>query len=234
MATKQMECLIWGYLRTNIESQFKHLIIPNDIKLIILNHVGKLFIDSVILSDDEKSTLYSLLKKRWNTSFITFDLVYRGTRDTFSPKAFYTKCNIINNLIIISTEQTPNNNVFGGFTKLKWNENDGKYGKDKDAFLFLIRSSANYPSGIFDIKPDKITFAIQPDREAGYLCSFGDNTSGNTHDIWLKANNGGDTGSECGDSYKVPIDKGKYYLTGNNGKCSFKYKEIETFQMSWG
>ena len=96
-----MKLLIWGYLRKNIEIKFKQIIIPNDIKLLFLKYTGNTLIDSLILTENEKYEFYSLLSKKWNSTFIGFKLLYTTTHDTRSHIEFYEKCNVANTLCLI-------------------------------------------------------------------------------------------------------------------------------------
>eukprot|EP01084_Bolivina_argentea_P225225 380673_1 len=236
----QMQMCIWGYLRENIEDEFKYLIIPNEIKLVLLKYTGNLLIDSLILTNEEKYTIQSLLNKKWNTEFIEFNLVWRGSRDGFGCSSFYSNCNVTNTLCVIEATQNDTTNVFGGYTQLKWDSlKNNEYGKDKNAFLFLIRSSSGYPAEIFDILPNQTHCAIQNSKEDGYICCFGAVANESSNEIFISEDKGFYTTCENGDTYDVPSEKGNRYLLGNNSlsgpsrSSRFAAKEIEMFQISF-
>ena len=125
--------------------------------------------------------------------------------------------------------------MFGGFTTLPWNSIEhGEYGTDKDAFLFLIRSSSDYPSGIFDIWEERAKYAIQNQSKSGYICCFGQDYGGN--EIFIQASKSSrfqQMGAENGDDYKIPKGEGVYYLLGNDGTWKFHSNRLEVFQMEY-
>jgi hypothetical protein len=63
-------------------------------------------------------------------------LLYRGTRDGFTAKAFHEKCDGKANTVTII--KTDGNYVFGGYTSAKWHSDD-KYINDPNAFIFSLR-----------------------------------------------------------------------------------------------
>ena len=59
----------------------------------------------------------------------------RGSVDGFSSEVFHQKCdNKGPTLTVIKA----NDRVFGGFTKLEWDNNSGRKYNDTDAFLFRV------------------------------------------------------------------------------------------------
>ena len=231
---KKIELLISGWVRKQIEEKFNKMIVPNGIKYMIVLYVVFLEIDSLILKDTEKNKLYDLLSKKWNTSFIECKLLYRGSRDGYNSKTFYNKCSVENTLCIIETDQSPKNNVFGGFTTKSWKRSGYMHIKDENAFLYLLRSSADYPAEVFDIKPDKVdkAFVYFP----GYILFFGSIGIPGAS-IWIQNNCGYDTGAYNGESYQLPDEYGKAYFLGNpHGHTPypdtrFIPKEVEVFQV---
>ena len=65
------------------------------------------------------------------------------------------------------------NNVFGGYTSKSWTKS-GSYCKDKNAFLFLLRSSKNYKPQIFNLLTDKQNnhLPIENDKSLTSLFNF--------------------------------------------------------------
>eukprot|EP01084_Bolivina_argentea_P313411 542754_1 len=127
-------------------------------------------IPSSILTETEICTLGSLLQqsgkglsdKRWS-------LLYRGSRDGFTANVFHNKCD--GKAKTLSIIRTDSNNVFGGFASVPWTRNGG-WTADNDAFIFLIRSSKNYPSQVFATqKEENKEYAVY--HHSSYMCAFG-------------------------------------------------------------
>ena len=94
----------------------------------------------------------STLCEKLKAQKLTFKLLYRATRDGDSEDQLHSKCDNMNNtLVIIKTKE---NNIFGGFTTALLNCING-YNFDDYAFLFSInnnkiynlKSHRNYASG---------------------------------------------------------------------------------------
>lgn len=90
------------------------------------------FIDSIILSDSEKSALVTLGP---NGGFKSFILLYRATRDGFFGNTFHSKCDSKSPTVILIKSNL--NSVFGGYTAALWNPSGYKY--DATAFLYSLR-----------------------------------------------------------------------------------------------
>ena len=82
------------------------------------------------------------------------EIIYRASRDGVSKDEFYKKCNLKANTICII--QTPQNNVFGGFTSLKWLEPtrdiEVEHMKDPKAFVYIIRSSEGDDAKLYPVQ----------------------------------------------------------------------------------
>eukprot|EP01084_Bolivina_argentea_P221950 375788_1 len=173
-------------------------------------------IQSSILKQAEVLTLSSLfrqsrkqLSKRWN-------LLYRGSSDGFGANIFHKKCdNKPKTLSIICTDS---DNVFGGYASVPWTSEDG-YKSDNDAFIFLIRSSKNYPPQMFtELKEEMKQNAVLHSRN--FMCTFG----GGDICIWDNCNT--NTPSYvCNVGFmNIPTT---YYLNGETRW--FKVTDIEVF-----
>jgi hypothetical protein len=91
------------------------------------------FANSQILSTSEAKQLYSYIRETSDT------LLYRGSRDGFTPRAFHSKCDgKANTVTIIKTDK---NYVFGGYTASPWKSDRGTYGSDSTAFIFSLRKN---------------------------------------------------------------------------------------------
>eukprot|EP01084_Bolivina_argentea_P037105 68583_1 len=216
-----LNLLIYGYIR-NMEATHNYLIVPIGIKNFIIKYFGYLILESVIINFEEKKKLYFLLTKKWNKSFINFNLLYRASRDSFQSSVFHKQCAVANTLCILKWKEGSNINIFGGFTTQKWNGPNGTHSTDKNAFLYLLASSAGYPSQIFDIKPEMAKYAIG--HLDHYLCFFGQI---GRCEIWVMNDKGYDTGATNEKTYKIPEEYGNNYLLGNTGGANSIGRNIE-------
>ena len=164
----------------------------------------------------KKKIFINLIKSSNKNIGTKFSLIYRASRDGWKSSDFHTKCDNKGKTICIVRSDT--NNVFGGFTSVSWTTDSGKFHKDSNAFLFLIRSSKNYESQIFNLKTEKKDYAVQ--HYWNYMCRFGDGC-----DIVIYMSCNTNTYSyTCQSSYDIPD---KHYLNGGNR--NFKVEEIEVF-----
>eukprot|EP01084_Bolivina_argentea_P283078 484719_1 len=203
-----------GYIR-EIKASIIHLIIPNDINILCFNYYcGGFAMDSVILTKNEKINFYNLLKTKRLGNTI-WRLLYRGSTNGFDCVLCHKKCQY--NARILWIIHTDSNNVFGAYTSSEWNR-EKKDHKDAESFVFLIRSSNNYPTACFDLinkNSDTIRFNIN------YFCTIGE-----CYDISIYKNCHKDTYCTFSKQgyYKM---KRRYYLNGN--ERNFLVKEIEIF-----
>ena len=80
------------------------------------------------------------IEKQLKKEVISYDLLYKATKDGDKSENFHSKCdNIENTLIII---KTTNNEIFGGFTTKCWNSLG--YINDPKAFVFSINNQKIY------------------------------------------------------------------------------------------
>lgn len=128
---------------------------------------------SEILESAEIQKLHSLLANHWKTLFIDWELLYSGV----SSAEFYENCcSAPQTLCVIEARNMEGKiNVFGGYTSQKWENpvdgHDFTYSCDPNAFLYLIRSSCDYPPAVYPILEDKKDTAIG--NHKGYMCFFG-------------------------------------------------------------
>ena len=104
------------------------------------------------------------------------DILYRGTRDGFKAANFHDKCdNKGATLTIIKV----NSNIFGGYTEMSWNGNNG-YIKDPNAFIFSLINNKNLP---FVAKVENSTYSIYSNSSYGPTFGFG--KYGSNNDIFI-------------------------------------------------
>ena len=100
------------------------------------------------------------IEKQLKKNVISYDLIYKATRDGDKSENFHSKCdNVENTLVIIKTTL---GKIFGGFTTKLWNHT-ANYTNDPLAFAFSINNQKIY--NILDNK--KGEFAIYPDNSYG-------------------------------------------------------------------
>ena len=152
------------------------------------------------------------------------ELIYRGTRDGTTSRAFHKKCD--NQGPTVCLYKNENNYIFGGFTSLSWTSPENSiYQSDPYSFIFTL-------TNIHNTSPKKL-----PNSST---------MSNMRHNI----NNGPTFGGKIAEfaiyedfliqssysnfpqKYKDLLGKGKSIFTSdpNNNSLYFKIKEIEVFK----
>lgn len=168
--------------------------------------------------NEKYNFIKSILSEKLKSQNLTFKLLYKATRDGDSEDEFHSKCDNINNtLVIIKTKE---NNIIGGFTTTLWNCING-YNYDDYAFLFStcnnkiynIKSNRVYATGCY--KGSCLLFGIANDylKELYLSNKFLSNYNSYTY-------NGG-----------TYFDKNDPPFILNNGKRNFLVKECEIYQV---
>ena len=181
-------------------------------------------IDSNILDLPKKN---EYLKKIYEwTGGKKMQLLYRGSRDGTSCKAFHEKCDKESPTICLYKNEK--NNIFGGYTNFIWTSPDSRtFYPDKYSFIFTL-------SNIYDIEPTKFPI-LNCDRsirhEKGEGPTFGGNPNITNPDIgvysdYIKE----ESFSGFPESYKDTVGKGHSIFTGIKDHY-FKVKEIEVFKI---
>jgi hypothetical protein len=98
---------------------------------------------SLILSFQEQTSLVNM------TNSLNGILLYRGTRDGFTNKAFHDKCDGKANTVTLI--KTSKGYVFGGYASSKWTS-ERKFISDSNAFIFSIRRNRSSNSLKFMVK----------------------------------------------------------------------------------
>eukprot|EP01084_Bolivina_argentea_P008329 15607_1 len=176
----------------------------------------KIVIDSVILTSKEKNIFVALMKSSGKNVGGKFSLLYRASRDGWTANDFHGKCD--NKGKTVALIHTDINNVFGGYASIPWTSKDQSIA-DKNAFLFLIRSSKDYKPQIFNLLPNNENVAVSDFKDM--LCEWGSES-----DISICANCHQNKSSGTQKyAYNIPQ---KHYLNGDVKK--FKVTEIEVFK----
>ena len=190
------------------------------------------YIDSKILGKNELFTLDRMVFKQLNRNEMEWKLLYRGSEHGFTSNNFASKCDYKQNIIVII--ETTKNMVFGGYTSIGFSRDDYHrgYGKDKDVFIYSIRSGNNnkYPPKIFPIDKGYINRALCRDL------------NGLENKLFIF----GDALPKCGISVTEYCNRASYYSfaqgyqfgNANNGyllagrrDISYQVKDIEVFEL---
>ena len=129
---------------------------------------------------DEYNMINEQILEKNKTKKSTWTKIFSSREDGDLAETFHTKCdNTENTVILVKTKKYKR---FGGYTKKKWNHNNGSYSNDSKAFLFNLNTM-----DIFDrnengneVKGDKDSgpwFGSGPDFQIVNKCF----TSNSTH-----------------------------------------------------
>jgi hypothetical protein len=167
-------------------------------------------IDTLILTDNEKSALVSI------TNLRSFRLLYRATRDGFFADVFHSKCDNINPTLTLIRSNL--NSVFGGYTNIQWNWCTSCSVSDSTAYIFSLRrrgfnSTERFPS-------------ISCCNHVYTYSTWGP-TFGGGYDIRINDNSDIVSSSSWCSTYSCPTTTG--FLAGSS---SFLTTEIEVYHVA--
>ena len=171
--------------------------------------------DTKILNPDDKyEFIFKEFEKR-NQKIRSSKLIYRATRDGDTIDNFFSKCNQVQNIILLI--KSNNNSIFGGFTKIGFIKTSVATFKDDEAFVFSLDKNKIYP--------------IIKGKNAIRCCDcccpqFSENT------IYLYEKfltNGGNFVNSKNDNYQGF----SYDFELNNGTQYFKAKELEIYHLNF-
>ena len=157
------------------------------------------FKNSKIIKEQEDSAfiISSLLKK---IKIKNIELLYSSSTDGKTGKDFKNKCN--NKGATLTIVKSNNNEIFGGFTKCNWTNEECQFGEDKDAFLYSITNKK-----IFEIlKPKKAII----NYDVGYaFAAFGNTDEWDGLYFFDRDNNieGYNNPKKLTDIYNIPDSK---------------------------
>ena len=73
---------------------------------------------------------------------VLYKLIYRASEHGGDAEIFHERCDEFEGTLVII--KTKDDNMFGGYTKLSWDEKDGKEKRDENAFVFSINLEKLY------------------------------------------------------------------------------------------
>ena len=217
----ELECLIENLeANTNYEiricSIYQHLISQWS----ELKKVKTIDIDSIILGQSKNHKKFLEKIFEW-TGYKRMELLYRGSRDGTTSKAFHEKCDHKGPTICLYKNQKEY--IFGGFASISWTS-DGNTHEAKNSFIFTL-------TNIHGTEPTK--FTNKDSSNVNHHSSRGP-CFGNYNDIQVYEDYSlSDCCSTFPCNYKDSLGKGKSIFTGdyNNDNNKFKISEIEVFKI---
>jgi len=148
--------------------------LKKQIKFLNYNMNLKNFDKSVIMKDDERNMIFSEIEKKMNKKIRKMKKLYQATIDGGDPINFHSKCdNIENTLIIIKSEGLRR---FGGFTPIPW-KSEGKYKEDPSLRTF-----------VFSLDNKKIYYLQNGGYNSVYHFKNNGPCFGQGHDIGIEGN----------------------------------------------
>ncbi|EXX74485.1 hypothetical protein RhiirA1_532556 [Rhizophagus irregularis] len=176
----------------------------------------KSIIDSKIITNKHAELISgwidrpSLFSWVYKSNYYGFKLLFRGSRDGFTPSNFHQICdNQISTVMIIKVKGS--NEILGGYNPIAWNQ-DYSNGVTKDSFIFSFENKDNIENYILSRVKDE-TSAIKNSKY--YAPSFGES------DLLLS-----------GYDYRYSFcKKGSYEKTIRNTEDTFSVEEFEVFKI---
>ena len=176
--------------------------------------------DSVIMTD---STLYVSKFVEW-LNVDEFELLYRGTRDGMSLKAFHKRCD--NQGPTLTLARNDKGHIFGGYFSVPWTSPaKGSYRQSPNSFLFTLTNMYNIPPTKFDLKDKN-------DGYATYHCKSCGPVFGSGYDIYIGLSADKQlSGSRFPTAYNDTTGKGCSIFTSDLGMDTFAVNEIEVYKV---
>ena len=175
-----------------------------------------IFLDSKIIeSKDKINFIFDYIRQNDNSfKFNNIKLLFRGSKDGERTKTCHELCDNKQNVLIIMKSET--GYIFGGYSKIVKNNNNYAYEIDNNCFLFSLNLKKIYPV----IKDKKVICHIEGVCGLCFYCSLA------FYDYFMTKKEQNIKGSikEWFNGFED-----KYEM--NDGQNSFKYNELEVFQL---
>ena len=153
------------------------------------------------------------------------ELIYRGSRDGTISNIFHNKCDNKGPTIILFKNEK--GNIYGGYSPISWNTNDG-WQSVPEAFIFTLTNIYNIEPTKFNRTNDQFGIYFGSD----YGAWFGNSSNiGFAYDYSKENNCYSKFGVNVG--YQDCLGKGNSIFTGNldNNNIYYKINEIEGFKL---
>ena len=230
VAKLEMQFVVWHYVRNHFEHLHDEQHLPVALKYLILKF-SKSIIGCKLLTLKEDMEFFQLLLTKL-PNIRKCDLLYRASDNGYSIKQFHSLCD--NKDATITIIESNHGNIFGGYTSKSWQSHaDAQYVKDKNAFLFLIKSERKCSDTklpvLYEIKDGWEAEAIFTVRDQGP--SFG-----NGHDICIRGKcnksahyKGGQYCYTLHSTFNYDMDD--VYLCGNHANNRFHVIDYAVFKV---
>lgn len=179
----------------------------------------ELKIDTKIMRSDEIESLIHAIQLKRNKKQTEWRLLYRGSEDGFSAAMFHERCDGIKDTVVVV--HSDHGNVFGGFTRLPWVSDVGRYQVDEEAFVFLLRkkeSTLKKGAKVF-IQYRSSQHSVCHNKYMGPIFGYG-------HDIYIRSNCDKVDDNSCR-NHTFRCD----YAAQLGGKEKFRIIDYEVFQI---
>ncbi|CAF0959551.1 unnamed protein product [Adineta steineri] len=179
--------------------------------------IDKDFPNTTLLKPEHKVKLnefYGKSNQKW-------ELIYKTTRDGFTANAFHVRCD--NEGPTMTIIRSSNDCIFGGYTSVSWASSEG-YQKDKTAFLFTLTNPHNIPPTKYNIKPDRVAYAVHHKSNFGPVFGGG-------FDIYISDSSSKNNCNYSNFSHSYDDTTG-YGIDTFTGAKNFTTSEIEVYKLA--
>ncbi|RGB24044.1 hypothetical protein C1646_515683 [Rhizophagus diaphanus] len=194
---------------------------------------SQIIIDSKIIAIQHAELISKWIDKEGEMkNFYEFKLIFRGSRDGFTPKKFHEICdNQSHTVSIIKVKDS--NEILGGYNPIKWKDNNGifvgynpinwesdfGYGSTDDSFIFSFMNKNINEHVISRVKENE--YAINNWSHYGPSFGRGD----------LTIYGGVEDGCNFYDNSNNYCSKRSYERNIRETECPFHVEEYEVFQI---
>ncbi|CDW76598.1 UNKNOWN [Stylonychia lemnae] len=170
------------------------------------------------LTDEHEELLKGWIHGEEEGKNTEFELLYKGTRDTFVSQKMHEMINQKGPIVGIIKSQ--HDQVFGGYSSIGW-RNQGDWVRDENAFVFSLTKKTKHEQ-------------YQHQEQALYFTDTFMLWFGYDFMIYSNCDKNPNTNSSLGTTYKLPEGiavgsvEGKSYLAGS---FNFTVKEMEVYRV---
>ena len=174
------------------------------------------FTDSQIIRLDEREDIIKMINPEANMDTYMFKLIFRASRDGYTPNSFHAHCDKKGPSIIFI--KITNGRRIGGYTSISWTS-DNKFEKDEQAFLFSLDNKEKY-----ELNKNQIQFSV------AHFENYGP-TFGSGYGLFIANDYKGDGNSSQEDyCYKT---KNKDFIGIDQSKAYFSISDYEVYSINF-
>ncbi len=183
----------------------------------LIRYSPELLKNSGILKDlTQLAQLHQWVKESTKTN-VTFELLWKGTRDGFGAATFHSKCD--NKGPTLTVIKSQYDKVFGGFTSESWGfagTGSPQNKKDTTAFIYSLTRNGKYAQQLNDN-------SIRDRADCGPIFGYDGGS-----DIWIGDNCNTFKYNQCtaNQTYQLPGGADSSFLAGSG---DYSVKEIEVY-----